>query len=58
MAAVYDLKQRGQLTIFDSFDDLATDLAEYIAQLSEISVKERGCFTVALSGGSLISFLG
>ena len=58
MAAVYDLKQRGQLRIFDSFDDLATDLAEYIAQLSEISVKERGCFTVAFSGGSLINFLG
>ncbi|KAJ0963520.1 hypothetical protein J5N97_028642 [Dioscorea zingiberensis] len=58
MAAAYDPNKRGELRIFDTLDDLATDLAEYVAQLSEISVKERGCFTIALSGGSLINFLG
>ncbi|XP_039139361.1 probable 6-phosphogluconolactonase 2 [Dioscorea cayenensis subsp. rotundata] len=51
-------KGRGDIRIFDTYDELATDLAEYVAQLSESSVKERGYFTIALSGGSLISLLG
>jgi len=58
MAASGDLKNRRESRIFESLDELATDLAEYIAQLSEISVKERGVFTIALTGGSLISLLG
>ncbi|PKA53686.1 putative 6-phosphogluconolactonase 2 [Apostasia shenzhenica] len=58
MAAPCDSKNRRELRIFESLDDLATDLAEYIAQLSEASVKERGFFTIALTGGSLISLIG
>lgn len=49
---------RGELRIHESLDDLSTDLVEYISQLSEATVKERGVFTIALSGGSLIGLLG
>ncbi|XP_074309622.1 putative 6-phosphogluconolactonase 1 [Silene latifolia] len=49
---------RGELRIHDSLDDLSTDLVEYISEISEASVKERGVFTIALSGGSLIDMLG
>ncbi|XP_072997892.1 probable 6-phosphogluconolactonase 2 [Typha latifolia] len=58
MAASAETKKTSELRIFESSDELATDLAEYISQLSEISVKDRGCFTIALSGRSLISLLG
>ncbi|THU72616.1 hypothetical protein C4D60_Mb04t14080 [Musa balbisiana] len=54
MSACGGPKIKSELRIFESADELATDLAEYISQLSENSVKERGCFTIALSGGSLI----
>lgn len=47
-----------EVRIHDSLDELATDLADYIAGLSEMSVKERGFFAIALSGGSLISMIG
>lgn len=49
---------RGELRIHDSIDELRTDLADYIAELSDASVKERGVFTIALSGGSLIGLMG
>ncbi|KAK6931354.1 Glucosamine/galactosamine-6-phosphate isomerase [Dillenia turbinata] len=49
---------RGELRIYESVDELGTDLADYVAELSELSVKERGVFAVALSGGSLIDLLG
>ncbi|GAB4840133.1 Probable 6-phosphogluconolactonase 1 [Ancistrocladus abbreviatus] len=49
---------RGELRIHDSLDELSTDLVEYISELSEASVKERGVFAIALSGGSLIGLLG
>lgn len=58
MAASGDVKNSNKLRIFDSLDDLATDLAEYIAQLSDVSVRERGFFTIALTGGSLINLMG
>ncbi|KAJ8760616.1 hypothetical protein K2173_015283 [Erythroxylum novogranatense] len=51
-------KDRGELRIHESLDELRTDLADYIAELSEASVKERGFFAIALSGGSLISLMG
>ena len=51
-------KDRGELRIHESLDELSTDLAAYVAEISEVSVKERGVFTIALSGGSLIGFMG
>ncbi|XP_077222561.1 6-phosphogluconolactonase 1 [Tasmannia lanceolata] len=57
MADTAGHKNRGELRIHESLDELATDLADYIAELSEMSVKERGFFAVALSGGSLISLI-
>ncbi|KAK4598859.1 hypothetical protein RGQ29_016060 [Quercus rubra] len=49
---------RGEVKVRDSLDDLSTELADYIAELSEASVKERGVFAIALSGGSLVSLMG
>ena len=57
MASVGAHKDK-ELRIHESFDELGTDLADYIADLSETSVKERGVFAVALSGGSLIDLMG
>ncbi|XP_076945221.1 putative 6-phosphogluconolactonase 2 [Bidens hawaiensis] len=48
---------RGEVRIHESLDELSTDLADYIAELSEVSVKERGFFAIALSGGSVISLM-
>ncbi|KAI4373347.1 hypothetical protein MLD38_011480 [Melastoma candidum] len=47
-------KDRGELRIHENLEELTTDLADYIAKISETFVKERGAFSVALSGGSLI----
>lgn len=46
-----------ELKIYENTDELSTDLAEHVAELSEAFVKERGAFTIALSGGSLISLI-
>ncbi|KAL5567697.1 hypothetical protein UlMin_024272 [Ulmus minor] len=46
-----------KVEVFDSKDDLAGHLAKYTADLSEKFTKERGSFTVVLSGGSLIDYL-
>lgn len=51
-------RHRGELRIHENLDELATDLADYIAELSEMTVKERGTFAIALSGGSLIGLMG
>ena len=42
-----------QVRVFPSSDSLSADIAEYIASISGVAVKERGKFTVAISGGSL-----
>ena len=39
-------------------EDLAVSLAKYVADLSNKFTSERGAFTVCLSGGSLIKYLG
>ncbi|KAL9225872.1 hypothetical protein vseg_001749 [Gypsophila vaccaria] len=49
---------RGEIRIHENLDDLSTDLVEYVSEISDASVKERGVFTIALSGGSLIGLLG
>jgi hypothetical protein len=43
--------------VFESEEDLAVSLAKYTAQLSDKFGKERGAFSVVLSGGSLINSL-
>lgn len=50
--------KRGDVKVFDGVDELATSLADYVAELSDAAVKERGAFSVVLSGGSLISTMG
>ncbi|PIN20331.1 6-phosphogluconolactonase [Handroanthus impetiginosus] len=57
MAVSSDKKDGKQLRIHENADDLSSNLAEYIAELSEVSIKERGVFVVALSGGSLITLM-
>jgi 6-phosphogluconolactonase len=57
-AATYEPKRNREIRVFDSLDEISTDLAEYISQISEISINERGYFAIALSGGPLVSFLG
>ncbi|RZS20023.1 hypothetical protein BHM03_00052493 [Ensete ventricosum] len=45
------------LLVFDSEEELSVSLAKYTAELSAKFVRERGAFTVVLSGGSLIQSL-
>lgn len=47
-----------ELRIHESLEELSTDLADYISELSEATIKERGAFCIAISGGSLVSLMG
>ncbi|KAK9672393.1 hypothetical protein RND81_12G097900 [Saponaria officinalis] len=47
----------GNFEIFDTEEDVAVSLAKYAADLSDKFVKQRGAFTVVVSGGSLIKSL-
>ena len=58
MAASYEPKLNSEIRIFESSDEIVTDLAEYISQVSEISVKESGYFAIVMSRAPLVSFLG
>lgn len=46
-----------ELRIQESVEELSTDLADYISDLSEATIKERGAFCIAISGGSLVSLM-
>lgn len=46
-----------KVEVFDTEEDLAVSLAKYTADLSDKFSKERGAFSVVLSGGSLIKSL-
>ncbi|KAG2240217.1 hypothetical protein Bca4012_014755 [Brassica carinata] len=46
-----------RVEIYDAEENLAIDLAKYTADLSDKFCKERGAFTVVVSGGSLIKSL-
>eukprot|EP00262_Sarcandra_glabra_P005270 TRINITY_DN1668_c0_g1_i7.p1 TRINITY_DN1668_c0_g1~~TRINITY_DN1668_c0_g1_i7.p1 ORF type:complete len:329 (-),score=54.13 TRINITY_DN1668_c0_g1_i7:233-1219(-) len=46
-----------KLLVFESEEDLSVSLAKYTADLSDKFVRDRGAFTVVLSGGSLIRCL-
>ncbi|KAK6116420.1 hypothetical protein DH2020_032539 [Rehmannia glutinosa] len=58
MALSWNKKDGRELRIYENADELSSNLAEYIAELSESSIKERGVFAIALSGGSLITLMG
>uniref|UniRef100_A0A7N0TS01 Glucosamine/galactosamine-6-phosphate isomerase domain-containing protein n=1 Tax=Kalanchoe fedtschenkoi TaxID=63787 RepID=A0A7N0TS01_KALFE len=58
MAMSWKHGERGEVRVFEDEQELSTDLVDYIADLSEAAVKERGVFAVALSGGSLIGLMG
>lgn len=51
------IKDGMEVRIHETLEELSTDLADYIEELSEVAVKEHGVFAVALSGGSLISLM-
>ncbi|KAE8723927.1 putative 6-phosphogluconolactonase 5 [Hibiscus syriacus] len=50
-------KGKGKVVVFDSEEDLSVSLAKYTADLADKFSKEKGSFTVVLSGGSLIKSL-
>jgi 6-phosphogluconolactonase len=52
-----DQKNKKVVEVFDTEDELAVSLAKYTADLSDKFAKERGSFTVVVSGGSLIKSL-
>lgn len=49
--------EKKRVEIFDTEENLAADLAKFTADLSDKFCKERGAFTVVVSGGSLIKSL-
>ncbi|KAK9291570.1 hypothetical protein L1049_019518 [Liquidambar formosana] len=57
MAEMATEKGKGKLQVFNSEEELAVSLAKYTADLSDKFAKERGAFTVVVSGGSLIKSL-
>ncbi|VVB17333.1 unnamed protein product [Arabis nemorensis] len=50
-------EEKKRVEIFDLEENLAVDLAKFTAHLSDKYCKERGAFTVVVSGGSLIKSL-
>ncbi|KAL0403261.1 UNVERIFIED_CONTAM: 6-phosphogluconolactonase 3, chloroplastic [Sesamum radiatum] len=57
MAEIVTPKSKGKVKVFDTEEDLAVSLAEYAADLANKISKERGSFTVVISGGSLVKSL-
>ncbi|XP_004297220.1 PREDICTED: probable 6-phosphogluconolactonase 1 [Fragaria vesca subsp. vesca] len=55
--ALSEVRKDRELRIHESLDELSAVLADYIAEISEAAVKERGVFAMALSGGSLIGLM-
>ena len=52
-----DQKNKKVVEVFDTEEELVVSLAKYTADLSDKFAKERGFFTVVVSGGSLIKSL-
>ncbi|KAJ0236259.1 6-phosphogluconolactonase 3 [Hirschfeldia incana] len=50
-------EEKKRVQIFDTEENLAVELAKYASDLSDKYCKERGAFTVVVSGGSLIKSL-
>lgn len=51
-------KIKPEMRIFDSSDELSSNLADYVLQVAESAVKERGSFSLVLSGGDIPIRLG
>ncbi|XP_076885316.1 putative 6-phosphogluconolactonase 1 [Bidens hawaiensis] len=51
------IKERMEVRIHESLEELSMDLADYIEQIYEESIKDHGVFAAALSGGSIISLM-
>ncbi|XP_022753120.1 probable 6-phosphogluconolactonase 2 [Durio zibethinus] len=47
-----------ELRLFDSSEELSSGLADYVLQVAESAVKERGSFSLVLSGGDIPKRLG
>lgn len=57
MAETVPAAAKREVKVLGSEEELAAALAEYVADLSGKFVRERGLFTVVLSGGYLIDLL-
>ncbi|CAL1366465.1 unnamed protein product [Linum trigynum] len=57
IAAMAAATAEKKVEVFNTEEDIAVSLAKYTADLSDKFCKERGSFTVVLSGGSLINSL-
>ncbi|KAG8491777.1 hypothetical protein CXB51_015070 [Gossypium anomalum] len=51
-------KIKPELRIFESSEELSSNLADYVIQVAESAVKERGSFSLVLSGGDIPIRLG
>ncbi|XVF36844.1 hypothetical protein REPUB_Repub19eG0093500 [Reevesia pubescens] len=51
-------KIQPELRLFDSSEELSSGLADYVLQVAESAVKERGSFSLVLSGGDIPNRLG
>lgn len=49
---------KSDVKVFNKREDLSVSLAKYIVHLSDKFIKERGAFTIVLSGGDLLESLG
>ncbi|XVE55401.1 hypothetical protein DITRI_Ditri03aG0155700 [Diplodiscus trichospermus] len=47
-----------EMRLFDSSEELSSGLADYVLQVAESAVKERGSFSLVLSGGDIPKRLG
>lgn len=47
-----------ELRLFDSSEELDSCLADYVYQISESAVNERGSFSLVISGGDMANRLG
>lgn len=51
------MSKSNQLLVAQSKDEICTILNDTVVAICQRALEKRGCFTVALSGGSLVSFL-
>lgn len=51
-------RREPELRLFDSCEELDSCLADYVYQISEAAIRERGSFSLVLSGGDMPNRLG